>query len=76
MRAVLRGVADGRGRVDTDLHHLAGNAGLDCEQSRFALGDLERRGEIEIVIFPDYYGYGLIRLRPQAAGKMKAGNRN
>ena len=57
--------ADGRGRVTTDLHHLAENAGLGCDDARFALGDMERRGEIEVVIFPDYYGDGLIRLRPK-----------
>ena len=65
MRAILRGVADGRGRVTTDLHHLAENARLDHQEARFALRDMERRGEIEIVFFPDYYGEGLIRLLPR-----------
>jgi hypothetical protein len=53
MRAILRGVADGRGRVTTDLHHLAENARLDHQEARFALRDMERRGE------------GLIRLLPR-----------
>ena len=66
LRPILRGVADGRGRVTTNLHHLAENAGLGCDDARFALGDMERRGEIEVVIFPDYYGDGLIRLHAQA----------
>ena len=58
-------MAVGRGRVTTDLHHLAENAGLDYGEARFAVGDMERRGEIEVVFFPDYHGDGLIRLRPK-----------
>ena len=65
MRAILRRVVDNRGHVTTDLHHLAENAGLDGEQARFALHDMDRRGEIEIVFFPDDYGEGLIRLLPK-----------
>ncbi|HUS92553.1 MAG TPA: hypothetical protein VM695_11920 [Phycisphaerae bacterium] len=47
-------------------------ANLDCQEAGFALRDMERRGEIEIVRFPDYYGWGLIRLRPQAPAGERA----
>lgn len=65
MRAILRAVADGRGCVTTDLHHLAENARLDHVEARFTLRDMKRRGEIEIVFFPNDYGEGLIRLLPK-----------
>jgi CRP-like cAMP-binding protein len=66
MRAILRRVADGRGRVTTDLHHLAEYAGLGRQEARFALGDMERRGEIGVALFLDYCREEVIRLRPQA----------
>jgi hypothetical protein len=65
MRKSLRIMADDRGRVTAYLRDLADCAGLDHRQTYFTLRDMERRGEIQNVIFPDNTRCGYIRLLPK-----------